>query len=108
MVLDKHNKTSYYTVRCEALCCRLNELALVELSRIPPENRPSKYSNIVRNIDNASSLWDCFSGLPDTWKWYDDEVIPFLDKIWKIQRRIDKKEEGSRKKQFEAFMIESA
>lgn len=41
MVLEKDEKTSYYTVRCEALCCRLNELALVELSRILPENRPA-------------------------------------------------------------------
>lgn len=105
IVLDKQSETSYYTMRCEALHCRLNELALVELSKIPPENRPAEYSEIARDISKVSRLLEDFVP-PDTWTFYDDEVIAFLDKIWKIQRRIDKKEEASRKKQFEALLTE--
>jgi hypothetical protein len=80
-------------------------LALVELSKIPPENRPAEYSEIARDISKVSRLLEDFVP-PDTWTFYDDEVIAFLDKIWKIQRRIDKKEEASRKKQFEALLTE--
>lgn len=105
MVLDKDRETSYYTARCEALLCRLNELALVELSKMPPENRPDGYSEIELDVRNATMLCDNFVP-PDTWTFYDDEVIAFLDKIWKIQRRIDKKEEASRKKQLEALLTE--
>lgn len=107
MVLDKDRETSYYSVRCEALRCRLNELALVELSKIPPENRPAEYSEIVQDVSKVNKLYDYFVP-PDTWTFYDDEVIAFLDKTWKIQRRIDKKEESSRKKQLEALLTESA
>ena len=108
MALTDERERSYYAVRIEALRCRLDELALVELSKMPPEDRPDVYEEIVQDVSNARSHWGSDFVPPNTWTFYDDEVIAFLDKIWKTQQRIDKKEEASRKKQLEALLTESA
>lgn len=96
--LDRRN--SYCTRKCGELWHRLNELTLIELAKIPAGQWPQAYSDESMYIRGATSTRGTFD-LPATWTFYDDEVIKFLDEAWKVQQRIDEREEAKRKNDFE-------
>ena len=98
--LEAPEPMTYYTARCDALDHRLNELTRIELSKIPPGDRPDEYLNLLWDLNKATELRGNFT-LPDSWTFYDDEVIAELDKAWKIQENLDRKAEAARKAKFE-------
>lgn len=100
LVLSGSDPMTYYTARCDALRHRLNELTRVELSKMPPGDRPAEYSNLLSDLGRATELRGKFT-LPDTWTFYDDDVIVQLAKAWKIQQKLNRRAEAARKAEFE-------
>lgn len=86
---EKQIHFSYYSQRCYELKFRLDELATLELAKIPVDQRPAE------NLAKLKRL--CLEGklaLPSTWTYYDDKVIAFLRRIWEEQVEHDEKEEA--------------
>ncbi|KAF2993576.1 hypothetical protein E8E13_000011 [Curvularia kusanoi] len=103
IVMTGHDSSQmYYNSRTAALCRRLNELTRVEITKMPERDRPAAFGDLVDDLDNARGLRDEFV-LPDSWTFYDDDVIAYLDKAWKVQQSIDKKEEAARKAEFKSL-----
>ncbi|KAJ4343410.1 hypothetical protein N0V95_006672 [Ascochyta clinopodiicola] len=97
--LDQRERTSHYARRCEQLKYRLDELTLIELTKIPSAERPPRFETISEE-DQEFCVGTMTRGkfkLPATWTFYDDEVIAFLDKAWSEQQSIDERE-GARRK----------
>ncbi|KAH6639165.1 hypothetical protein C7974DRAFT_449101 [Boeremia exigua] len=95
-------RTSHFTRRCDELCDRLDELTLVELTKIPSAERPPQFAQLSAGhgaIKEAHKTRGLFK-LPSTWTFYDDEVIAFLNKTWVEQQLLDKREEARRKAMF--------
>jgi hypothetical protein len=89
-------RASHYGRHCEALKYRLDELTLLELSKIPIAERPSQHSELINKVEDAHKTRGYFE-LPITWTFYDEEVIAFLDKIWLEQQKLDEQEEAKRR-----------
>ena len=96
--LDRRMRTSHYSRKCEELIDRLNELTMIEFTKIP--SATEALDILIGKLSRASRLRGQFV-LPASWTFYDDEVISFLDKAWKSQQKMDAKEEASRKARFE-------
>ncbi|KAF2822721.1 hypothetical protein CC86DRAFT_410299 [Ophiobolus disseminans] len=62
---------------------RLEEATAVELSKMKPEYRPLEYVRFVSSYMAASDLRRS-STQPANWKYYDDQVLKQLDKLWKV------------------------
>ncbi|XPS81696.1 hypothetical protein M3J09_013624 [Ascochyta lentis] len=100
--IQERERTSHYSRRCEELKDRLNELTLLELTKIPAAERPPLYAHLSqegREIEDASTTRGHFK-LPATWRFHDDEVIAFLNKAWEEQQAIDERDEPRRKARF--------
>ncbi|KAF1930498.1 uncharacterized protein M421DRAFT_412760 [Didymella exigua CBS 183.55] len=105
-VFGDHNhlqRNSYSTRKCEELQGRLNELNLIELMKIPVGQRPPQYTELLLNMRLVTGSRGKFDLAP-TWTFYDDEVIEFLDKAWKVQQRIDEREEAQRRAKSEELI----
>jgi hypothetical protein len=98
-------RNSYYGRKCEELKDRLNELTMIELTKLSADDRPDNYSQLLSSLDGANDILVGKNvNLPDTWLFYDDKVITFLDKAWKVQQQIDAREEAKRKADFEKLL----
>lgn len=93
---DDDQSLSYYSQKQQVLSDRLDELTLIELTKIAPDNRPMQHAQVARDLSGAATTRSKFD-LPATWTYYDEEVIAYLDKAWKIQLKIDQSEERLRK-----------
>ncbi|KAJ4322270.1 hypothetical protein N0V94_002500 [Neodidymelliopsis sp. IMI 364377] len=88
-------RTSHYGRRCQELKDRLDELTLLEHTKIPVAERPSQHRELVSSVEDAHQTRGKFM-LPDTWTFYDEDIITFLHKIWLEQQKLDEQEEKKR------------
>ncbi|KAJ8109059.1 hypothetical protein OPT61_g7731 [Boeremia exigua] len=91
---------SYYSQKCQELSNRLDELTMIELTKIPPDQRPAQYAEVAADIRTAMKTRNKFV-LPETWTFYDSDVIDHLDKAWDVQQKMDAQDEALRRARFE-------
>jgi hypothetical protein len=72
---------SLYTKLCDELVTRLDGLTLMEMAKIRGSERPPQYDQLWRGEIEANTLKGKFA-LPDTWAFYDGDVIAFLANAW--------------------------
>ncbi|KAF2247438.1 hypothetical protein BU26DRAFT_506677 [Trematosphaeria pertusa] len=81
-----------YNKSIRHLQVRLDNLARMELYKIPVEQRPAGYQSLVLNRNVSCTEWHF--NKPDSWTYYDDDVIEYLAKIWRDreQKELEMKE----------------
>lgn len=96
-------RTSYYGHKYEELQESLNKLTMIELTKLPADDRPGSYAALLSSgLEGANdiSISRDFDP-PDTWLFYNGKFIAFLEKAWKVQQQIDARDEARRKAEFE-------
>ncbi|KZM25759.1 uncharacterized protein EKO05_0002608 [Ascochyta rabiei] len=95
-------RTSHYARRCEELKDRLDELTLLELTKIPTAGRPPQFATLSASTSELKEAHTTRGGfkLPATWTFYDDEVIAFLEMAWSEQQLIDEHEKHKLRTRF--------
>ena len=99
-------RASHYARRCQELEERLDELTLLELTKIPSAKRPPEFARLSAgdySIREASTTRGNFT-LPTTWTFYDEEVIAFLAEAWAEQQILDERDQAK----YRARYIEQA
>jgi hypothetical protein len=86
--IGRRDRRSHYSRRCDELIEYLDETTMLELAKIPANLRPPQYSQLRHKTNKANDTRGKFT-LPDSWTFYDDDVIAFLDRRWNEQQEID-------------------
>jgi hypothetical protein len=68
---------------------RLHDATVIEMIKVGHADRPRVFDNLVNRLVRAHKLRGRFV-LPDTWKYYDDELLRHLGKAWKEHVRLEK------------------
>jgi hypothetical protein len=80
--------SSWYTKLCNELRTRLEELTIMELMKMPSDDRPPQYDELWSGEIKAKTFRGSFT-LPSTWTFYDNEVIAFLAMAWENRDMAD-------------------
>jgi hypothetical protein len=70
---------------------KVKELTLLELMKLPEDQRPPVqiYDRTIQHVIDYRHIdfqWD-EDQVPETWSYYDDELLARLDKLWKEHER---------------------
>jgi hypothetical protein len=88
VTMNKNSEGSEYSQKVENLKHSLDGATLLQMAGMA--NRPDGYQELVSDPGFAAKLRDQFV-LPDTWKFYDNEAITFLDEAWTASLEEEKR-----------------
>ncbi|KAF2247532.1 hypothetical protein BU26DRAFT_566501 [Trematosphaeria pertusa] len=96
---DENIPHSKYRDKVDSLIDRLRELTMIELVKIPKDKRPSVYAPLRDGQMEAEELCGRFE-LPESWSFYDDDVLRFLEEAWadeQVQELVEASEKVEEK-----------
>jgi hypothetical protein len=94
---DQRMRTSYYSQKCDELNDHLDELTVLELTKIPTKDRPAAYRGSLNDL-NRACLAELEFDVPSSWSYCDLDVIEYLAEAWKNQLEYDEQQDIQRKK----------
>jgi hypothetical protein len=68
---------------------RLHDATVIEVMEMPRADRPRVFDDLIARLVRAHRLRGTFA-MPDTWRYYDYEVVRHLVKAWKEHVRVTK------------------